>query len=201
MMKDFWQERYSEQDFAYGTEPNAFLASCVDRIPASCKALAIADGEGRNGVWLAQHGCEVTTVDYSQAGVDKSYALAAERGVSLNAICADLNEWQWPENEFDLAISIFAHFPAEMRKLVHKKLIAALKPGGTLILEAYHPTQLEYKTGGPPVSEMMYDVDILKADFAGNEILQLEDLVAEVSEGKYHFGQGAVTRLVLKKPV
>lgn len=199
-MKDFWQQRYSEQDFAYGTEPNAFLASCADRIPPNCKALAIADGEGRNGVWLAQHGCEVTSVDYSQAGVDKSNALAEERGVQLNAICADLNEWQWPEQEFDLAISIFAHFPPEIRKAVHKKLIAALKPGGTLILEAYHPTQLEYKTGGPPAAEMMYDVATLKEDFAGNEILQLEDLVAEVSEGKYHFGQGAVTRLVLKKP-
>ena len=200
-MKDFWEQRYSEQDFAYGTEPNAFLASCADRIPFPCKALAIADGEGRNGVWLAQHGCEVSSVDYSQAGVKKSQALAAELGVSINAICADLNDWSWPVNEYDLAISIFAHFPPDMRKTVHKKLIDALKPGGTLILEAYHPTQLEYKTGGPQVAEMMYDVATLKADFAGNEILQLEDLVAEVSEGKYHFGQGAVTRLVLKKPM
>lgn len=199
-MKDFWQERYSEDDFAYGTEPNAFLHSQSGRIPAGAKALAIADGEGRNGVWLAQQGCEVTTVDYSQAGVEKSLRLAQQRGVSINAICADLGEWDWPEAEFDLVISIFAHFPPPLRKQIHGNILKALKPGGLLILEAYHPRQLEYKTGGPPVAEMMYSVEDLKEDFPAMEILSLEDLVAEVNEGKYHFGAGAVTRLVAKRP-
>lgn len=200
-MKDFWQERYSETDFAYGTEPNTFLASCQSLIPAGCKALAIADGEGRNGVWLAQQGCDVTSVDYSQAGVDKANKLAAERGVKINAVCADLNEWDWPENEYDLVISIFAHFPPQMRQQVHAYILKAMKPGGSLILEAYHPRQLEYKTGGPQVAEMMYTVENLKEDFAGALFVQLEDLVAEVKEGKYHFGQGAVTRVVLKKAI
>jgi 2-polyprenyl-3-methyl-5-hydroxy-6-metoxy-1,4-benzoquinol methylase len=200
-MKDFWEERYSEGDFAYGTEPNTFLASCRAHIPAAgCKALAIADGEGRNGVWLAQQGCDVTSVDYSQAGVEKSNRLAEVRGVKINAICADLNVWDWPENEHDLVISIFAHFPPQMRQQVHANILKALKPGGTLILEAYHPTQLEYKTGGPQVAEMMYSAEDLKQDFAGADIVSLEDLVVEVNEGKYHFGQGAVTRLILKKP-
>jgi 2-polyprenyl-3-methyl-5-hydroxy-6-metoxy-1,4-benzoquinol methylase len=199
-MKDFWHERYSEADFAYGTEPNTFLASKRELIPAGGKALAIADGEGRNGVWLAQQGCEVTSVDYSEAGVEKANKLAAERGVRINAICADLGEWAWPENEYDLVISIFAHFPPPLRKQVHANILKALKPGGTLILESYHPTQLEYKTGGPPAAEMMYSVEDLKADFDGAEFVYLEDLVAEVNEGKYHFGKGAVTRLITRKP-
>ncbi|MBD3670210.1 MAG: class I SAM-dependent methyltransferase [Gammaproteobacteria bacterium] len=199
-MKDFWEERYSEQDFAYGTRPNDFLASCKELIPSPCRALAIADGEGRNGVWLAQQGCDVTTVDYSQAGVEKAKALAGEQGVSINAVCADLAEWEWPENTFDLVVSIFAHFPPDLRRQVHRNILKTLKPGGTLILEAYHPSQLEYKTGGPPVAEMMYSVETLKADFDGAEIVKLEDRVAEVNEGKYHFGQGAVTRLILRKP-
>jgi SAM-dependent methyltransferase len=199
-MKDFWHERYSEADFAYGTEPNAFLASLQSQIPAGGKALAIADGEGRNGVWLAQQGCEVTSVDYSEAGVEKARKLAKERGVAINAVCADLSEWDWPENEYDLVISIFAHFPPPLRKQVHAHILQALKPGGTLILEAYHPTQMEYKTGGPQSPELMYSVETLREDFAGADITSLEDLVAEVNEGKYHFGKGAVTRMVAKKP-
>ncbi len=198
-MKDFWEERYSEADFAYGTEPNRFLSSCRDYLKPGMKALAVADGEGRNGVWLAQQGLEVTTVDYSQAGVDKARAMAAERGVRINALCADLNQWPWPENEFDIVISIFAHFPPELRQQVHHGIMKALKPGGHLILESYHPRQLEFKTGGPPVAEMMYDMDTLKADFPHGEVILLEDLDAEVVEGKYHFGTGAVTRLILRK--
>ncbi|MBD3610464.1 MAG: class I SAM-dependent methyltransferase [Gammaproteobacteria bacterium] len=198
-MKEFWEERYSEEDFAYGIEPNVFLASCKEHIPKNCKALAIADGEGRNGVWLAEQGCEVTSVDYSQAGVAKSEALAKERNVSVNALCADLTTWSWPEEEFDIVVSIFAHFPPGVREQIHNNIMKTLKPGGKLIMEAYHPRQLEYKTGGPPAAEMMYSVDTLRDDFQTGKILMLEDLDADVSEGKYHFGQGAVTRLILQK--
>jgi 2-polyprenyl-3-methyl-5-hydroxy-6-metoxy-1,4-benzoquinol methylase len=199
-MLDFWNERYGEEDFAYGTEPNRFLSTCTDYLKPGMKALAVADGEGRNGVWLAEHGLEVTTVDYSESGVEKSNKLAAERGVTINALCADLNEWQFPENEYDLIVSIFAHFPPELRKKVHNGILTALKPGGHLILESYHPRQLEFKTGGPPVAEMMYSIDTLEEDFPGAEIVKLEDLDVEVVEGKYHFGMGAVTRLILRKP-
>ena len=198
-MKDFWNERYAQKEFAYGTEPNQFLKSCIHYIKPGQKALVVADGEGRNGVWLAEQGLDVTTVDYSESGVEKSKNLAAERGVQINAICADLNEWIFPENEFDIIVSIFAHFPESLRKRVHKGILGALKPGGHLILEAYHPRQLEYKTGGPQSADMMYTKETLKTDFSGGEIFFLEDLDTEVVEGKYHFGKGAVTRLILNK--
>lgn len=199
-MLDFWNERYAEADFAYGTEPNGFLSTCREYLKPGMKALAVADGEGRNGVWLAEQGLDVTTVDYSESGVQKSNKLAAERGVTVNALCADLSVWDFPENEFDIIVSIFAHFPEPLRKKVHNGIFKALKTGGHLILESYHPRQMEFKTGGPQSPEMMYSIDTLKEDFPGGEIVLLEDLDTEVVEGKYHFGTGAVTRLILRKP-
>ena len=198
-MLEFWNNRYAEKEFAYGKEPNQFLKSCGKYFSKGMKALAVADGEGRNGVWLAEQGLDVTTVDYSSSGVEKSENLAKERGVRLTAICADLNEWEFPENQFDIVISIFAHFPPPLRKKVHAGIFKALRTGGHLILESYHPRQLEFKTGGPGSAEMMYSQETLKNDFPSGNIILLEDLDAEVNEGKFHFGTGAVTRLILQK--
>ncbi len=201
MSTEFWNGRYAETGYAYGTEPNAFLVSQAAFLRPGMDALAVADGEGRNGVWLAQQGLRVLSVDASDVGLRKARELAADRGVRLRTERADLATWTWPEAEFDVVVAIFIHFPPELRARMHRAMLGALKPGGVLILEAFTPEQLQYKSGGPPVAEMLYSADMLRIDFAGSEILLIEELVTELAEGKYHRGPGAVVRLVLRLPV
>jgi len=200
MSTDFWNSRYAEPGYAYGTEPNAFLVSQKHYLKPGMKALAVADGEGRNGVWLAQQGLDVLSVDASEVGLRKTQELAADRGVAIRTEKVDLTTWKWPEQKFDVVAAIFIHFPPEVRARMHRRMFDALKPGGVLILEAFTPEQLTYKSGGPPVAEMLYTADMLRIDFAGGEILLIEELVTELAEGKYHRGPGAVVRLVLRRP-
>lgn len=200
MSPDFWNSRYAEPGYAYGTEPNAFLVSQKKYLKPGAKALAVADGEGRNGVWLAQQGLDVLSVDASGVGLRKAQELAAERGVKIQIEKVDLATWSWPELKFDVVVAIYIHFPPEVRSRMHRCLFAALKPGGVLILEAFTPAQLNYKSGGPPVVEMLYTADMLRVDFAGSEILLMEEAVTELAEGKYHHGPAAVVRLVLRRP-
>jgi len=200
MPTDFWNSRYAEPGYAYGTEPNAFLVSQKKYLKPGGKALAVADGEGRNGVWLAQQGLDVLSVDISEIGLCKTHELAADRGVAIRTEKADLITWQWPVQKFDIVVAIYAHFPPEVRARLHRRMFEALKPGGVLILEAFTPEQLKYKTGGPPVAEMLYTADMLHIDFAGGEILHIEEVITELAEGKYHRGPGAVVRLVLRRP-
>jgi len=197
---DFWNSRYAEPGYAYGTEPNAFLVSQKKYFKPGGKALAVADGEGRNGVWLAQQGLDVLSVDVSEVGLRKTQQLAADRGVAIHTEKADLTAWQWPEQQFDVVAAVFIHFPPEVRARMHRRMFEALKPGGVLILEAFTPAQLHYKSGGPPVLEMLYTADMLRIDFAGSEILLIEELVTELAEGKFHHGPAAVVRLVLRRP-
>lgn len=198
-MREFWEARYSEEGFAYGTLANEFLMSQQHRFQPGMKCLAVGDGEGRNGVWLAQQGLDVLSVDYASAGMAKARQLAASRNVSLKTECVDLTRWQWPVNEFDLVVAIFIHFSPELRPALHRSMVAALKPGGVIILEAYEKGQLQYKTGGPPVEEMLYSEAILKEDFASAEILHAEHAIVELNEGKYHKGMSSVLRWVVRK--
>ena len=200
MSTDFWNSRYAEPGYAYGTEPNAFLVSQKKYLKPGGKALAVADGEGRNGVWLAQQGLDVLSVDASEVGLRKTQELAADRGVAIRTEKVDLTTWKWPEQKFDVVAAIFIHFPPEVRARMHRRMFEALKPGGVLILEAFTPEQLTYKSGGPPVAEMLYTADMLRIDFAGGEILFIEEAIAELTEGNYHRGAGAVVRLVLRRP-
>jgi SAM-dependent methyltransferase len=200
MSTDFWNSRYAEPGYAYGTEPNAFLVSQKKYLKPGGKALAVADGEGRNGVWLAQQGLDVLSVDISEIGLCKTQELAVDRGVALRTEKADLITWQWPVQKFDIVAAIFIHLPPEVRARLHRRMFEALKPGGVLILEAFTPEQLKYKTGGPPVAEMLYTADMLRIDFAGGEILHIEEVITELAEGKYHRGPAAVVRLVLRRP-
>ncbi len=197
---DFWNSRYAEPGYAYGTEPNAFLVSQKKHLKPGGMALAVADGEGRNGVWLAQQGLDVLSVDASEVGLRKTQELAADRGVAIRTERADLIAWQWPEQQFDVVAAVYIHFPPDVRARMHRRMFEALKPGGVLILEAFTPAQLDYKSGGPPVLEMLYTADMLRIDFAGGEILLIEELVTELAEGKYHRGPAAVVRLVLRRP-
>ncbi len=200
MSADFWDSRYAEPGYAYGTEPNAFLVSQKHYLKPGMKALAVADGEGRNGVWLAQQGLDVLSVDASEVGLRKTQELAADRDVTIRTEKVDLTTWQWPERKYDVVAAIYVHFPSEVRARLHRRMFETLKPSGVLILEAFTPAQLDYKSGGPPVAEMLYTADMLRIDFAGGEILLIEELVTELAEGKYHRGPGAVVRLVLRRP-
>lgn len=199
MNKDFWDSRYDEEGFAYGTKANVYLSSHADLFKAGQKVLVIGDGEGRNGVWLAEQGCHVVSVDSSKVGVEKAQNLAAEKDVQLEAICADLNDWDWPESEFDFVVIIYVHFPPDVRELLHNKVINALKPAGQLIMESFTPEQLNYSSGGPPVLEMLYTAEMMENDFKLLEIQHLEECITELDEGKYHCGEGAVVRLLARK--
>ena len=199
MDKYFWDSRYAEEGFAYGVTPNTFLSSFAEIFSAGKKVLVLGDGEGRNGVWLAEQGCEVTCVDSSSVGIKKSLNLALDKGVTINAICEDLNQWNWPELTFDFVVIIYVHFPADIRAALHNKVALALKAGGMLIMESFTPEQLNYASGGPPVAEMLYTPKMMREDFKSLKIQELTECVTELNEGKYHCGPGAVLRLVAKK--
>ena len=196
-----WDERYAKTDYAYGTEPNAFLAEHAGMIPRGGTVLCLAEGEGRNAVWLAQQGYKVTGVDSSSVGLEKAQTLAAGRGVSIETHCVDLAEFHIEQNSWDGIVSIFCHVPPAIRQRLHLETVAGLKPGGVLILEAYRPKQLEYGTGGPPVAELMMQLDETRQELHGLEWLHAAELEREVIEGKYHTGKGAVVQLIGKKPV
>ncbi|MHB8534766.1 MAG: SAM-dependent methyltransferase [Sulfuricaulis sp.] len=198
-MSEFWNQRFSQPGYIYGTAPNAFLAAQKKYLKPGMRTLAVADGEGRNGVWLAQQGLDVLSVDGSEVGLRKARELAGRRGVTLRTELTELATWNWPVLEFDLVIAIFIHFPPEHRTRLHEKMLGALKPGGMLLLEAFTPEQLQYKTGGPPVTEMLYTANMLRNDFKSAEILQLEEVLTELQEGPGHRGRAAVVRLILKK--
>lgn len=198
MDSDFWDQRYAEPGYAYGTQVNVYLASHADLFKPGQRVLVIGDGEGRNGVWLAQQGLEVLSVDQSAVGLAKAAALAQENKVALETLCIDVTQWNWPREAFDHVVLIFVHFPPGVRARMHHQALAALKPGGTLIMESFTYEQLSYPSGGPPVREMLYDMALLQADFSRGEILELEEQVVELQEGKYHHGKGAVVRLLCK---
>lgn len=199
MNNEFWDSRYSEDSFAYGLTPNVFLSSFENSFKTGQKVLVIGDGEGRNGVWLAEQGCEVTSVDSSLIGVKKAQKLANEKNVEIEAICADLTQWDWPDSEFDFVVIIYVHFPPNVRAALHDKVVSALKPSGQLIMESFTPDQLNYSSGGPPVLEMLYSAEMMKNDFKLLEIQELKECVVELNEGKYHCGDGAVIRLLALK--
>lgn len=200
-MKEFWEARYAEEGLAYGVEPNEFLVLQRQYFKPGMKVLVVGDGEGRNGVWLARQGLDVTTVDYAQAGINKAKALATQHNVSLQTLCQDLTEWRWPHAAFDAVVSIYLHFPSAIRPRMHAAMLAALKPGGVLILEAFNKGQLKYRSGGPPGADALFSAELLAKDFSGADIDLLEECVVDLNEGNYHVGPGAVVRLVLHRPL
>ena len=194
-----WDERYREPGYAYGSEPNDFLASVADRIPQG-PVLCLAEGEGRNGVFLASRGHAVTAVDGSAVGLEKARALAAERQVSLRTVHSDLAEYAIEPGAWAGIVSIWCHLPAALRVPVHRGVVAGLRPGGVLILEAYTPAQLTHGTGGPKVAELLYGLEQLKQDFAGLAFEQAVELERDIHEGRYHAGQSAVVQILARKP-
>lgn len=202
-MKEFWNSRYSEQDFAYGKEPNQFVKDQLGKIPPG-KALFPAEGEGRNAVYAATLGWEVLAFDQSEAGRDKALQLAQEKGVSINYQVCDLNEFQGKLESFDALILVYAHFPAAKRKEFHQKLLKYLKPGGWIILEGFSKAHAQFnsvneKAGGPKDPAMLFSRDELMDDFADVADLSIEEDIVFLEEGLYHVGDSAVIRLIGKK--
>ena len=198
---NIWNERYGADEYHFGTEPNAFLKSQVARLEPGMSCLAVADGEGRNGVWLAEHGLHVLSVDASEVGLAKARALARERGVQMQLEHADLERWDWGCGRFDVVVAIFIQFAGKkLRDEIFAGIKACLKPGGLLLLQGYTPRQLEYRTGGPSQPENLYTATMLKDAFADMEILHLEEHDSEISEGAGHCGMSALIDLVARKP-
>lgn len=196
-MKDFWNARYAEAGYAYGKTANDFLQSYTFRKPS--KILCLAEGEGRNAVYLAQRGHEVTAIDFSEVALEKTRQLAHENGVSVQTICADLNDYALEANHWDAIVSIFAHFPPEIRKKVHQQIFESLKPRGVFLLEAYQKSQLQRGTGGPNALNMLYAAEEIRADFQAFSNIQIESKSRQINEGAFHNGISDVIQLIARK--
>ncbi len=202
-MSDYkrWEARYAIPGYAFGKEPNYFLKSCKSLLPGSGRALAVADGEGRNGVWLAEQGLDVVSIDFSPSAQNKARALAAERGVEVAFVQANVHEWAYPAVAFDVVVDIFTQFSGPIeRQLKWAGMKRALKPGGLLVLQGYTPKQLEYDSGGPKQIEHLYTRVMLERTFGDFRDLKISEEEREMHEGASHIGMSAVIGLTARKP-
>jgi SAM-dependent methyltransferase len=196
-----WETRYAVPEYAFGKEPNYFLASCKPLLPRAGRALAVADGEGRNGIWLAQQGLDVTSIDFSPSAQSKARALAKERGVVVSFEQTDVHRWPYPEAAFDVVADIFTQFSTpDERALKWAGVKRALKSGGLLILQGYTPKQLDYGTGGPKQLEHLYTRAMLEAAFGELRDVKIVEEEREMHEGASHAGMSAVIGLTARKP-
>lgn len=197
----FWDERYAGagDDYVFGTAPNRFLERSLKHLEGCGSVLAVADGEGRNSVWLAEQGFTVTATEISPVALAKARKLAAGRRVAVDFVETDIGQWDWPPAAFDAVVGIFIQFvgPDERRRLF-ADMRRTLKPGGVLLLHGYTPKQLEYRTGGPSAVENLYTPDLLREAFAGMEILDLRAYEEDVDEGRGHSGRSALIDLVAR---
>lgn len=201
-MPESFDNRYREPDYHYGTEPNAFLVSQRARFKPGMKALMPGDGEGRNGVWLAEQGLEVTTFDPSEFGVEKAERLAASRGVSIDARRAGVETWDWEPEQFDVVGLFFIHLPVALRGPAHANALKTLRPGGIVILETFSPHQIECRkngaAGGPKEVDRLFTCEMLRVDFPGVLFHLLEETEADF-KGYAHYGRCGVVRMVAER--
>jgi SAM-dependent methyltransferase len=196
-----WNTRFATDEYIFGEAPNAFLVAAKPFLPAGGKALAVADGEGRNGVWLAEQGFDVLAFDAAPTALEKARRLAAKRGVAVGTLLLDIEDVDWTADRFDVVAAIFIQFaPPPLRDAIFAGLRAALVPGGVLVLEGYRPKQLDYGTGGPSQVENLYTRELLTTAFAELDILHLEERDVVLEEGSGHRGMSAVIDLVARKP-
>ena len=194
-----WDERFAGPEYVYGTQPNDFLAASAARIPSG-RVLAVADGEGRNGTFLASLGYDVTSVDSSAVGLEKARRLAETRGVRLTTILADLAEFEIPAASWEGIVSIFCHLPPELRRRVHAQAVRGLAPGGVFVLEGYSKRQLSFGTGGPKVADLLLALDDLRDELTGLEMLHAQEFERDIHEGSLHNGRSAVVQVIARKP-
>ena len=193
--RDFWNEKFANTEYAYGTEPNDFLVSAVTKLKRGA-TLSLAEGEGRNAVWLAQQGFTVSAIEQSEKGVGKTLRLALQRGVIVMAERGELETFHIQPNSWDLVVSIFAHTPQELRRKLHRQVVAGLKPGGVFVLEAYTPTQIANNTGGPKDAALMPTAELLRSELAGLVFDRIEEVERDVVEGSLHTGTAHVVQVV-----
>ncbi|MGE5336614.1 MAG: SAM-dependent methyltransferase [Gemmatimonadota bacterium] len=198
-LKAFWDARYADEEFAYGTAPNDFLVQMIDRIAPQGHVLCLADGEGRNGAWLAQQGRRVTSVDVSERGMQKARDLARRAGVTIDTATCDVTHYALGVAAWDAIVSIFLHLPPKPRRALHARCAAALKPGGTFIYEAYGHEQLRYGTGGPKEPELLPTLEDVLADLTGLRIEHRFAGTRAVHEGRLHHGVGYVVQIVARR--
>jgi SAM-dependent methyltransferase len=199
--QDHWDERYAEEGYIFGEGPNRFLERHAPLLSPGMRALAVADGEGRNSIWLAEQGLSVTATDISPVAIAKARRLAERRGVEVDFRQADMVRWDYPEGEFDLVAAIFIQVVGpEDRALVFDGMVRALKPGGLLLIEGYTPDQLRHGTGGPSAIDNLYTEAMLREAFDGLIVERIESYEAELDEGPRHRGLSAVIDLVARKP-
>lgn len=197
-----WDARFARDDYLFGTAPNEFLASCRDLIADGARVLCVADGEGRNSVWLASEGFEVTAFDPSPVGVAKARRLAGERGVAVDYDVADADSWSWPQETFDVVAAIYIQFaPPDMRRRLFGRILEALRPGGLLLLEGYRLEQLAHGTGGPRVPDQLYTEAQLREELAAFALEEIRSYDAEIDEGPAHSGMSAVIDVIARRPV
>ena len=198
-MTSFWDARYAEPGYAYGTEPNDFLREVADRLPAG-PVLCLGEGEGRNAVWLAERGHAVTALDASEIGLRKTRELAAARGVEVRTVASDVAAFDLGVARWSAIVTVFFHLPPELRRRVHAAIPPALVPGGALVAELFRPDQLALGTGGPRSRELLVTLDDLRRDLAGLDLVIARDVDRPIHEGRYHDGPSAVVQVLGLRP-
>ncbi|MCL5127226.1 bifunctional 2-polyprenyl-6-hydroxyphenol methylase/3-demethylubiquinol 3-O-methyltransferase UbiG [Algibacter sp. L4_22] len=203
-MKEMWDNRYSNEDYAYGILPNDFFKYAIDKYKLTGKILLPAEGEGRNAVYAAKKGLNVTAFDISNEGKKKALKLAEKENVKINYEIGNLFDLDLINEQFDSAIFIYAHLPPSILSNYHKKIAELVKPNGYIILEGFSTGHLELRkqnpqVGGPDKLEMLFSIDTIKRDFPDFDIIELEDVETELNEGKFHIGTAKVIRFVGKK--
>jgi SAM-dependent methyltransferase len=198
---DRWNARFAASEYVFGTEPNAFLARQKPLLRSGMSALCVADGQGRNSVWLARQGLRVTAFDFSPVGIEKARALAEQAAVTVDYRHANATDWKWEPAAYDVVVAIFVQFAGpRLREKMFAGMVRTLRSGGFLILQGYGPKQLDYGTGGPKILANLYTEDLLRQSFAGLEILHLQAHDDVMHEGPGHDGMSALVDLVARKP-
>lgn len=195
-----WNQRFAQADYLFGQAPNQYLQQQAAHLRPG-RALAVADGEGRNGVWLAEQGLAVDAFDFSPVALNKARDLARDRGMQVHWVCSDWQHFDWQPEAWDNVVGIFIQFatPRE-REVLFARMHESLKPGGTLVLQGYGHAQLQYNTGGPGKLEHLYDEALLLQAFANYEVLDLRSYEADLTEGNGHLGRSALVGLTARKP-
>ena len=199
--RETWDARFSSDEYIFGTEPNVWLAQHADLLKPGMRVLAVADGEGRNSVWMAKQGLQVDAFDISPVGVEKAKKLAQQQGVEVNFSIHGVEDYPWTTGDYDAVVAIFIQFAdPDTRSTLFKRMKSALKADGVILLQGYTPKQLEYKTGGPPNLRHLYTEDLLQEAFGDLDISELTSYENMLTEGTQHHGQSALIGMVARKP-
>ncbi len=192
-MNTMWNERYSNEEYVYGKEPNVFFARSLGPLSPG-KLLLPGEGEGRNAAYAASLGWKVDAFDQSSVGAEKAESLAREMGVQISYMVSGVQDFPFETGVYDAIALIYFHAPAPVRQLLHQRVMKALKPGGMLILEAFHTTQLGRDSGGPQVLELLFNKEILLEDFGSLDLDMIEETEVDLDEGLFHRGPAKVVR-------